>query len=65
MSFYKSPAEMFSSRGDKYIKEGNYYWAMAKNGYGDHYYGKAKSCYREAAINNEKSAQAKSKRITF
>lgn len=59
MGYYKNPAEMFSARADKYKREGDRYWARAKNGDGDFFYGKARACYAEAARNKQCAEQAK------
>ncbi len=65
MSYYNSPAEMFDARAKRYRDDGNRHWAMAKNGCGDHHYGKAKTCYEQAAANTAKAEQARATGATF
>ena len=65
MGFYKSPASMYSARANRFASDGNRHWAMAKNGYGDYHYGKAKFCYEQASINRAKAAQARAAGATF
>lgn len=59
MAYYNSPEEMFAKRAEKYKREGGRQWAMAKNGEGDYHYGKAKTCYRQAAENQARVKNAK------
>lgn len=59
MAYYNSPEEMFAKRAEKYKREGGRQWAMAKNGEGDYHYGKAKTCYRQAAENQARAENAK------
>lgn len=59
MGYYKNPEEMFSAKAAKFQKEGNRHWAMAKNGLGNHHYGQARSCYKQAAINQAKAERAR------
>lgn len=65
MSFYASPADMFSARADRFKKDGDRHWAMAKNEHGNYHFGKAKYCYNQAAMNREKAAQASQQGLTF
>ena len=58
MSYYKSPENMFSARANRFKNDGDRHWAMAKNGYGDYHYGKAKFCYKQASINHARAKQA-------
>ena len=51
MAFYKSPADMYSARADRFKRDGDRHWAMAKQGQGDFHYGKAKTCYARADEN--------------
>lgn len=59
MGYYSSPKAMFEERAKKKKKEGDVYWAKAKEGQGDQYYGYAKNCYKKAAENEEKAKTAK------
>ena len=59
MSYYASREDMYNSRADRFKRDGDRHWAMAKNGCGDYHYGKAKVCYREAAANRERAECAK------
>lgn len=65
MSYYSSPAEMYTARADRYKRNGDYHWAMAKNGEGNFHYGKARHCYGISAENREKAAWAKAAGATF
>ena len=57
MAFYKSFEDMYSSRADRFKREGDRHWAMAKSGCGEHHYQKAKSCYDQAALNRSKAGK--------
>lgn len=59
MSFYQSPADMYASRADRFKRDGDQHWAMAKNGEGGFHYGKARFCYEQAAVNRAKAEQAR------
>ena len=59
MAYYSSPEEMFAKRAERYKHDGDRHWAMAKNGEGSFHYGKAKSCYGQAASNKAKAENAK------
>ena len=59
MGYYNSLEDMFASRSDRFKREGDRHWAMAKNGYGDFHYGKAKKCYAQAEVNKSKAKQIK------
>ena len=59
MAYYNSPEEMFAKRAENAKREGDRHWAMAKNGEGDFHYGKAKTCYEQAAANQVRAEQAK------
>lgn len=65
MSYYQSPAHMFQSRADRFKRDGDRHWAMAKNGEGDYHYGKARTCYDQAAANQAKANHARSTGATF
>ena len=65
MAFYTSPADMYDKRADRYTREGNQHWAMAKNGQGDYHYGKAKVCYNQAAENRAKADRARETGAAF
>lgn len=65
MSYYKSPEDMFSSRADRFKRDGDRHWAMAKSGLGDYHYGKAKIYYEQAAANNAKAEYAHTTGATF
>lgn len=65
MNYYKSPEEMFLSRASHFKKDGDLHWAMAKNGFGDYHYGKAKLCYEQASLNHAKAKQAHESRKAF
>ena len=58
MAFYKSPADMYSARADRFKRDGDRHWAMAKQGQGDFHYGKAKTCYARAAENVVRASQS-------
>jgi len=45
----------FDSTADTFEKKGNREWAYAKNGLGDHHYGKARDAYDRAKRNREKA----------
>lgn len=65
MSYYKSPEDMFSARANRFQRDGNRHWAMAKNGGGDYHSGKAKFCYDQAAANRARAQQAHATGATF
>ena len=65
MGYYKSPEEMFSSRADRFKRDGDLHWAMAKNGQGDYHYGKARFCYEQAAANRARAEHAYTTGATF
>ena len=65
MSYYNSPEEMFAKRAEKYKREGDRQWAMAKNGEGDYHYGKAKVCYNQAAENQARAENARATGATW
>ena len=65
MSFYTSPADMFSARADRFKKDGDRHWALAKSGQGDYHFGKAKYCYGQAALNREKAMQSYQRGLKF
>lgn len=65
MGFYKSPEDMYASRAIRFTNDGNRHWAMAKNGYGDYHYGKARFCYAQASANRAKAEQAHATGATF
>lgn len=58
MAFYKSPADMYSARADRFKREGDGHWANAKQGQGDFHYGKARSCYDRAAENLDRARKS-------
>lgn len=58
MSYYNSPADMYSARSARFKRDGDRHWAKAKAGQGDYHYGKAKFCYAQSAANAEKAEQA-------
>lgn len=58
MGFYKTPADMYASRADRFKRDADRHWALAKNGYGDYHYGKAKLCYEQARVNHAKAEKA-------
>ena len=58
MGFYRSPGDMFASRADRFKRDGDRHWAMAKNGDGGYHYGKAKFCYEQSAVNRGKAERA-------
>ena len=37
MGFYRSPGDMFASRADRFKRDGDRHWAMAKNGDGGYH----------------------------
>ena len=59
MSFYKSHYEMYTARADRFKRDGDRHWAMAKNGQGNYHYGKAKACYSRAEENVLKAKRVK------
>ena len=59
MAFYNSPEEMYKARASRFKKMVIYTGQRQKNGDGDYHYGKAKKCYNEAKINEEKAKKAK------
>ena len=61
MSFYKDPEEMYRARSNRFKRDGDRHWALAKNGEGDYHYGKAKWCYDEAKRNESKANESKGK----
>lgn len=54
MSFYKSSEDMHSSRANRFEREGDRHWTMAKNGSGEYHYTKARFFYDQAALNRAK-----------
>lgn len=58
MAFYDSPADMFLARAKRFKKQGDEFWARAKNGEGGGFYGKAKKCYAQATLNKAKAEEA-------
>ena len=56
---------MYEKRADRYTREGNQHWVMAKTGQGDYHYGKAKVCYTQAAENRVKADYARATGATF
>ena len=65
MGFYRSPADMYASRADRFQRNGSRHWAMAKSGEGDFHYGKARICYEQASVNRAKAEQARASGATF
>lgn len=65
MGFYQSPADMYASRADRFQRDGNHHWAMAKSGEGDFQYGKARICYKQAAVNRAKAELARASGTVF
>ncbi|MBR4863278.1 MAG: hypothetical protein IKU07_01775 [Oscillospiraceae bacterium] len=65
MAYYSTPEEMYTKRAEKYKREADRQWAMAKNGEGDYHYGKAKARYRQASENQAKAAAAKAAGATW
>lgn len=65
MSYYSSPEAMFASRADRFQRDGDRHWAMAKSGGGDYHYGKARFCYEQAAANRARAEQARNTGATF
>lgn len=53
MAFFKSKAEMYEARANRFEKEGKTQWAKAKNGEGNFRYGKAKKDFAEADRNRQ------------
>lgn len=65
MGYYKSPADMYSSRADRFKRDGDRHWAMAKNGSDGYHYGKARFCYEQSAANRAKAEHERSTEATF
>lgn len=65
MGFYKTPADMYDARANRFKRDGDRHWAQAKSGEGDYHYGKARMCYREAASNRAKAEQARTDGASF
>ena len=65
MSFYKSPEDMYTTRANRFKRDGDRHWAKAKAGQGDYHYGKAKFCYEQASVNAAKAENAKLTSATF
>jgi hypothetical protein len=65
MGFFKSPADMFEHRAERFQREGNEHWAKAKSGEGDYHYGKAKWCYGQEKENREKAEHARKSNAAF
>lgn len=53
MAHYKSKADMYEGRANRSEKDAKMHWAKAKNGDGDHHFGKAKKSYAEADRNKK------------
>lgn len=51
MACYKDPGAVCRTRAARLKREGDYHWAMAKQGQGDHHYGQARRCYAQIAQN--------------
>ena len=49
----------YETSADTFVKKGKKYYAYAKNGRGDEYFGKAKYAYKKAAENRQKAQQLK------
>ena len=65
MAFYDSPAQMFAARAKRCQSDGDYHWALARNGGGSFHYGMARACYQQAQHNREQAAKAASSGATF
>lgn len=50
----------FESTAETYENKGKREWAYAKNGLGDHHYGKAKETFNRAERNREKADKLRS-----
>lgn len=65
MGFYKNPGDMFSARANRFKRDGDRHWAMAKGGEGNFHYGKARFCYEQAKVNRAKADNARATGATF
>ena len=65
MGFYQSPADMYASRANRFKRDGDQHWAMAKSGEGGFHYGKARFYYEQAAVNKAKAEQARARGAAF
>ena len=65
MAYYKSPEAMYTAREQQFKKSGDRYLAMAKNGDGDAYYGKARFCYGQAKENHKKAENVRKSNTTW
>lgn len=65
MGFYQSPADMYASRANRFKRDGDRHWAMAKGGEGGFHYGKARFCYEQAAVNRAKEERARASGAVF
>lgn len=65
MCFYQSLADMYASRSDRFQRDGDRHWAMAKSGEGGFHYEKARFCYEQAAVNRSRAEQARASGAVF
>ena len=65
MAHYGTPEAMYLARARSFKQSGDYYWALAKNGKGDHYYAKAKWCYEQAKHNEQMAENARRGKNTW
>ncbi len=65
MSYYKTPADMFSSRAERAMRDANRQFEKAERGYGDRYYDRAAKSLDYAEHNIYKTREARESRATF
>lgn len=65
MGYYKSPEDMFTARANRFKRDADRHWAIAKSGGEGYHYTKAKFCYEQAVINQAKAERAHATGATF
>lgn len=65
MIYYTSKAEMYSARANRFKRDGDRHWALARNGDGNYHYGKSKICYEQSKANHVRAEQARAAGETF
>lgn len=65
MAFYTDPEAMYRARAARFKREGDFHWAMAKQGQGGHHYGQARLCYAQVAQNTAKGDLARDNHATW
>lgn len=59
MAYHTPPAGMYSARANRFKRDGDRYWALARNGDGNYHYGKFKICYEQSKANHVRAEQAR------